>query len=155
MEGREIEELNQMYHELTLNGDENEDFQGVPESNQHRQPIAEDIVKKLEFLVDRGSEAVSAKDDQITALQEEIPKVIEISGQVIEHFKNEVKETREDSEKSRTLIKELHDESKQTQTLLHQLIDRLSPWCFSQILLKLPYNQRRKYPSILNLAQYP
>ena len=75
-----------------------------------------DIFKIIEFLhvkPGKGPAFVRTKLKSVT------------SGKVIDNFKNDVKEIREDSEKTRNLIKEMHEKSVQTNILLQQFVDQM------------------------------
>ena len=137
---KEIDELEDMANELTLNGntdgDKNEssfddDNAQGPTIQQKTLSSPDDadselseisFKKQMKFLIAESVKIIASKDHQIETLEKNLAKVMEYSGNIIEKHDADLKKMIEVIEKHDAELKKVTEEKQQTQNMMSELI---------------------------------
>ena len=137
---KEIDELEDMANELTLNGNTdgdksessfNDDNAQGPTIQQKTLSSPDDadselseisFKKQMKFLIAESVKIIASKDHQIETLEKNLAKVIEYSGNIIEKHDADLKKMIEVIEKHDAELKKVTEEKQETQNMMAELI---------------------------------
>ena len=136
----DIDELEDMANELTLNGNTDEEKSESSFDDDNAQPpkIRENILsgpddadgeksetflkKQMEFLIGESVKIIASKDHQIETLEKNLAKVMEFNGNIVEKHDADLKRMIEMIEKHDADLRKMTEENQLTQNMVAELI---------------------------------